>query len=58
MKRSCVLEEDDERKQGRENDVKCINGVKEEMTEDFSWCNMILQDREQFGQLYERDNRD
>ena len=31
---------------------------KEEMVEDFSLCNLILQDREPFGQLYEQDKRD
>lgn len=39
----------------RENDVKCINGVKEEMAVDFNLCNMVVQDRETFDQLYEHE---
>jgi hypothetical protein len=39
----------------REDDVKCINGVKEEITEDFKLCNMIVQDGESFDQLCEHD---
>jgi hypothetical protein len=36
------------RRSQRENTVKYINGVKEEMIEDFRVGNMILQDRESF----------
>jgi hypothetical protein len=42
------------RRRREEGSVKCINGVKEEMAEDFRVCKMLLQNREPFDQLYER----